>query len=153
MQTLVSGAHLTASTDTLHARDAAPPGPSPLALPVEQLIAVGVADEQVYRRAMPLWRFKLRQRVMRRLEDEMQSIQHIQVSAAPLRRPRTRALSLSPDRVSLTETDRGPRRRTGGHPGVTSTLSRPALQAPIRELSSEAAVADARPKYGKGSKG
>lgn len=45
----------------------------------DELIAVGVADEQVYRSAMPLWRFKLRQLVMRRLAREMHALEHIQV--------------------------------------------------------------------------
>lgn len=43
-----------------------------------ELIAVGVADEQVYRSAMPLWRFELRQIVMRRLAREMPALEHIQ---------------------------------------------------------------------------
>lgn len=48
-----------------------------------ELIAVGVADEQVYRSAMPPWRFKLRQLVMRRLAGEMRALEHIQVSSHP----------------------------------------------------------------------
>ena len=47
----------------------------------DELIAVGVADEQVYRSAMPLWRFKLRQLVMLRLAREMHALEHIQVSS------------------------------------------------------------------------
>ncbi|KWU42431.1 hypothetical protein RHOSPDRAFT_36041 [Rhodotorula sp. JG-1b] len=52
----------------------------------DELIAVGVADEQVYRSAMPLWRFKLRQLVMRRLAHEMHALEHIQTHwRTPLR--------------------------------------------------------------------
>ncbi|GAA5988001.1 hypothetical protein JCM10908_002022 [Rhodotorula pacifica] len=44
----------------------------------DDLIAVGVGDEEIYRAAMPTWRFKLRQIVMQRLAGEMGSLVRIQ---------------------------------------------------------------------------
>ncbi|GAA5874093.1 hypothetical protein JCM3774_001603 [Rhodotorula dairenensis] len=83
MQTATNGALHTAADAQPDLRDAAPAVPPP---PADELIAVGVADDQVYRNAMPLWRYKLRQLVMRRLRDEMQSLQHIQAHwRTPLR--------------------------------------------------------------------
>lgn len=45
----------------------------------DRVVAVGVQDAEVYRAAMPRWRFQLRQRVMQRLDAEMGSLERIQV--------------------------------------------------------------------------
>lgn len=54
-------------------------GSSPASEDDDRVVAVGVQDAEVYRAAMPRWRFQLRQCVMQRLDAEMGSLERIQV--------------------------------------------------------------------------
>lgn len=112
-----------ANTDTTKHSDEKR-GSSPGSEDDDRVVAVGVQDAEVYRAAMPRWRFQLRQRVMQRLDAEMGSLERIQVRGPSNIMAPSSFPDLDPPRSG---------RRPGGRRSGTSTLSRPALQAHTRK--------------------